>query len=357
MIQAKGPSCVKCSKLLDVREGQWVHAFPGNREAGLVGYHVPKLVVPALVSDPLTWAEIYRQKTKVGSSRQFIQEVLGIATQEGEREITRKQLEAICTLGPDLQNLLLKVKQNTYRWVISGCDWGGSDYIPELRIKKSTTVHVIMGIKPQGQLDILHIRRYAGMNYDDIVGDILHQHKAYKGYAMASDFGVGALYNSKLREKIPPERHLMFCYTGPSTKLLAEPKGDHQFNQWSLNKTESISLTFEALRQGRIRCFDWLIAQEYLQDALNLFRAPGERGQSGSGAGAGATTFIYRSHPTRCNDTLMSINYCHMLAKLLLGEPMLADQSIRIRLEAQLGGTFAGDIFFPPYGNSGAFSE
>ena len=310
-----------------------------------------------MASNVVKWTKIYRAKCRVGNSRQFIQEVLGIATEQGEREITRKQLEAICTLGVDLQNLLLKVKQNTYRWVVSGCDWGGSDYIPELRIKKSTTVHVIMGIKPQGQLEILHIRRYAGMNYDDIVGDILHQHKTYKGYAMASDFGVGAVYNSKLREKIPPERHLMFCYTGPSTELLAEPKGDHQFNQWSLNKTESISLTFEALRQGRIRCFDWLIAQEYLQDALNLFRAPGERGSSGSGAGSGATTFIYRSHPTRPNDCLMSINYCHMLSKLLLGEPMLADQSVRIRLESQLGGTFAGDIYFPPYGNSGAFSE
>jgi hypothetical protein len=138
--------------------------------------------------------------------------------------------------------------------------------------------------------------------------------------------------------------------------LLAEPQGAHQFNQWSLNKTESISLTFEALRQGRIHCFDWLIAQEYLQDALNLFRAPGERGSSGSGAGSGATTFIYRSHPTRPNDCLMSINYCHMLAKLLLGEPMLADMAIKIRLESQLSGTFAGDIYFPPYGNSGAFS-
>jgi len=238
----------------------------------------------------------------------------------------------------------LKAVQRQYRWVVSGCDWGGSDYIPELRIKKSTTVHVIMGILPGGQCDVLHMRRYSGMNYDDIVGDILHNHFAYQGYALASDFGVGAVYNSKLRQKIPAERHLIFCYTGPTSDLLAEPEGSHQYNQWSLNKTESISLVFDAIRQQRIRCFAWEIAQEYLQDCLNLFRAPGERGQSG---GSGSTTFIYRSHPTRPNDTLMALNYGFTLSRLLLGEPMLADVSVMFRLEAQLQGT--SDLSYPNF--------
>ena len=44
-------------------------------------------------------------KNRVGGSRQFQQEVLGIATEEGEKEITRKQLEAICTLGTSFPRL------------------------------------------------------------------------------------------------------------------------------------------------------------------------------------------------------------------------------------------------------------
>ena len=52
-------------------------------------------------------------------------------------------------------------------------------------------------------MDILHIRRYSGMNYDDIVGDIMHNHTAFCGTAIASDFGVGAVYNSKIRETCP----------------------------------------------------------------------------------------------------------------------------------------------------------
>ena len=88
------------------------------------------------------------------------------------------------------------------------------------------------------------------------------------------------------------------------------------------------------MRGGRIRCFAWEYAEEYLSDFLNLFRAPGER--SSSGQGSGATTFIYRSHPSKPNDTLMAVNYAYMLGKILLGEPMFADMSVKLRLEQTL---------------------
>ncbi len=50
------------------------------------------------------------------------------------------------------------------------------------------------------------------------------------------------------------------------------------------------------MRAGRIRCFAWEIAEEYLTDFLNLFRAPGEKATFGSGNAGAAATFIYR-HP------------------------------------------------------------
>jgi hypothetical protein len=348
MIQAPGPSCVKCRRLLNVREGKFVHANNALFNAGYRGFHIPQIIVPAVVYNPRRWAEIVKDKVRTGANRTFVQEVLGEATEQGEREITRKQLEAICTLGSDTQQLLLNAKTR-YRWVVSGCDWGGSDHIPELHIKRSTTVHAILGVLPTGDLDILHFRRYEGMNYDDITADIVHMHKTYSGYAIASDFGVGAVYNSGLRKEIPAERHLIWNYVGPASVLLSKPAGQHQYNQFSLNKTESISLTFEAVRRRRIRCFDYQLAQHYLQDFLNLFRAPGERSQQ-SGSTGGATTFIYRSHPSKPNDALMAVNYAFMLAKILLGEPMLADLSVKIHLEnCLLSGP--SDLYF-----SGAFS-
>ena len=137
------------------------------------------------------------------------------------------------------------------------------------------------------------------------------------------------MYNSKIRENFPPEKHLIFNYVGPASDLISEPRQAHIFNQWSLNKTESISLTYEAIRQQRIRCFDWGIAEEFLSDFLNLFRAPGE-------LAGGGTTFIYRAHPSKPSDTLMAVNYGFMLAKILLREPLFADLSLKLRLEQTL---------------------
>ena len=97
---------------------------------------------------------------------------------------------------------------------------------------------------------------------------------------------------------------------------------------------KELSLAFDAVRNQRIRCFDWAIAEEYLSDFLNLFRAPGER--TGSGTGAGGTTFIYRSHPSKPNDTLMAVNYAFMLTKILRAEPMFADLSLKLQLEQTL---------------------
>ena len=173
--------------------------------------------------------------------------------------------------------------------------------------------------------------RHAGATPGEVVEA---NHTAYNGRAIATDFGVGAVYNSKIRENFPAHKHLIFNYVGPASDLLSAPKAAHMYNQWSLNKTESLSLTFDAVRNQRIRCFDWAIAEEYLGDFLNLFRAPGER--TGSGAGAGGTTFIYRSHPSKPNDTLMAVNYAFMLTKILRGEPMFADLSLKLQLEQTL---------------------
>lgn len=340
MIQPAGCCCSKCKTLLNVRAGNYVHNDQFALDSGREGYHIPQIIVPAVVYNPLRWAAIYELKNRIGSSRKFFQEILGIATEEGEKEITKKQLQEICILGRDIDALQQTALKRGYRWVVSGCDWGGSDYNPDLKTKVSTTVHAMVGVAPTGEFDILHLRRYAGMNYDDIAYDIIANHNRLKGFGIASDFGVGAVYNSKLREKVPPERHLIFNYVGPASDLIKEPIGPHLYNQWSLNKTESISLIYDLVRTKMLRCYSWEFAEEYLMDFLNLFRAPGER--VGSGTGGGATTFIYRAHPTKPNDTLMAVNYAVMLGKILRGDPMFADMATQLHLSSILASDLSG---------------
>lgn len=327
MIQPIGPCCVKCGKLLNLYKGVFVHANQEAYSKNKIGLHIPQMIVPSVVYDERRWTEIYERKTRNTNMAKFLQEIVGIATQEGEREITKQHLMAICTLGSSLSRLLELAVRRQYMFIVSGCDWGGADHVPRFKIKKSTTVHAIGGVKANGRIDILHLRRYEGMGYDSIANDIIHNHKLYRGNMICSDYGVGAFYNTKLREHLPQDRHLIFGYVGPTSPLISEPKEEgHLFNQWSLNKTESLSITFEAIRNGRFQCFDWNLASPYLLDCLNVFRAPME-------SAAGGSTFVYRGSNSAPNDTLMSLNYLHMGAKILLREPMFKDVHTRARLD------------------------
>jgi hypothetical protein len=50
-----------------------------------------------------------------------------------------------------------------YRYVVSGMDWGGSDYNPAIKTKLSYTVHAILGVRTDGIMEGLHFKRYSGL--------------------------------------------------------------------------------------------------------------------------------------------------------------------------------------------------
>lgn len=84
-----------------------------------------------------------------------------------------------------------------------GCDWGGSDYNKATKTKLSYTAVTILGLAPDGALDILWSKKYAGMDYRTVAGDFLQAYKKYNCQAITSDFGVGAVYTMLIRDYIP----------------------------------------------------------------------------------------------------------------------------------------------------------
>lgn len=343
MIQPKGPSCVKCGRLLQVRLGQFIVTDHERDAIGHYGFHIPQIIVPSVVNHQFRWDEVVKKKDRY-DYRKFYQEILGIPTEEGEREITTQDLKNICVLGSDTGKLAAKARKGDYKWVLSGCDWGGSDYNPQRNIKISTTVHVIIGITPDNYLDILHFNRFHGMNYDEIADIIIRDHRRFHGDGFGTDFGAGAWYNAKIREHTHPSRHFVFDYTGPRQPLITMPKNPAMINLWNLNKSESLSMTFDATRRGRIRCFDWSLAEPYLSDFLNVYRAPGEKSSS---QGSGASTFLYMGSPSKPNDALMAVNYAHMLARVVLKEPMFADYSMQMTAERIMQSGFSPANYGP----------
>jgi len=327
MIGPVGPVCVKCERRIDTREGFWEDESPATAEAGHKGLHIPKIIVPAVVEDPAKWNEVYVMSRTVDQNL-FKREALGIPSKEGAREITIKQLEDMCILGS--QQLLIKNK-NKYRYIVSGCDWGGSDYIPAMKTKLSYTVHAILGITNARQFDILSMKQYSGMDYENIAGEIIHDHNALGACAIGTDFGVGAQYNNLLRKRLPPNRHFIFTYTGPTTAMFSVPSHEYLFNQYTINKTETITSLYEAFKSLRIRCYDWQIAKARLSECLNLIRAPNE-------SQTGMTNFRYIRHGSRSDDTLHAINYAYLFGRILLGEPLFVDQDLYTKVNETLFG-------------------
>lgn len=325
MMGPERPICPFTKWPLDVTDGFFVHKSPSLLAENRIGIHVPQIIIPEFANEFKYYAKILIA-SKSTDQNKFIQEYLGIPCESGQREITELRLQQLCTLTDSPEDRRAKAEKGYYKYVVSGCDWGGSEYDPVFRIKTSFTVHAMMGLAPDNGWDVIHMKRYPGMSYMQVASDIIKNHKYYKGFALGSDSGGGMAYNSFLRSSgdIPVERHMIFQYGGlPNTPMLAPVKSQNAINLFLLNRGESLSSLFSDLNRDpfAIRFPAWSESREYLMDMLNVMRVIAEtRG--------GVSWFQHHRNPTKADDFLHAINYCRVVAKVILGEPMFQDASM-----------------------------
>jgi hypothetical protein len=342
IIRPEGPTCPWTGRRLDVTDGTFVHANQSMQYENQIGFHIPQIIIPEYANDIVKWREIWRVYKKY-DHKKFLQEVLGIPTEEGAREITLQDIQRMCALPELPETLMKRAKSNYYRHIISGCDWGGSDYNPADRTKVSYTVHAILGITTDWKVHVLFMRRYSGMDYRSISSQIAEDHKRYEGNAIGSDYGVGGAYNMLLRESgcVNVERHLIFQYTAPNTAPLAQPSNSALYNHWCLNRTESLTELFRAVREGDILCYPFEEAKDHLMDFLNLYRVPSENA-------GGRTGFLYRRHGAKPDDTIHAINFAYAIARLYMKHPIMHDKALEVTVQRNLGvlsGGGDGDLF------------
>lgn len=325
MIQPKGLCCKKCGKLLNVRDGKWDFAAPNLLELGKWGFHIPQIIVPANTENKSKWMRIYVKSQDKKDFKGFCEEYLGEATEEGSKELSVNDLQKICKLGPmsNLRSKALDAKYGKhYQLLLSGVDWGGSDYNPASKTKASYTVHTIIGVLPSGEFDIIEVNRYAGMDWDEIAQSIAHTHNKYHCFALGCDRGVGEVYINALRKLMNPLKVITFKYAVPKSAMLAIPKESQFLNMYSLNRTESISALFSEIKNERIRTGSWEEMKDNLLECLNLVRSPSE-------SSSGETSLLYLKKPNKTDDFLHSLNFACILAKVIRGEPLFEDEQQR----------------------------
>ena len=352
-IHAEGFLNPATKQQLMVHQGHWLHQDRLKLEAGFTGFHIPQVIIPDYVYKPIKWREIVESYNKYRHNmKKFIQEILGIPTEEGQREITMKDLLRMCDSSLTADEMKARARKGYYSHIVSGCDWGGSDYNPASRVKVSYTVHVILGIAPDKKVDILHMRQYSGMDYRSIIHSIVTDHAEFRASAMGSDFGVGAAYNMLLRERqeISAERHMIFSYVGPNTAPIGVPKsGPGWFNQFSLNRTESISSLYSAIKTGDLRCYNWNESQDRLLELLNLYRIPTE-------SSTGVQSFRYERHGAKADDTMHAINFAYVITQLIKGVPIVEDMALKLRINEMFNTNSHGADTLWGWPNSGHIS-
>lgn len=323
IITVDGLRCPETKRLLNPHNGEFIHEDPRRVLAGFPSFHLPQIIVPEYTSGA-KWLEIWHDFKNYPRPK-FLKEVMGIPVTSGNREITEDDLKKMC--DPDMtfgriQAEILNGKRR-YHYIVSGCDWGGSDYNPATATKQSYTVHAMLGITHDGNFDLIHAQRYAGMAYQDIAGHIVHNHNKFNGFAIATDNGVGQYYNAYLRDcgKIRSDRLLLFQYN--DVKDYMAPIENSMFNLYSLNRTDSISALFSDVKppKMRLRCPRWDESSTYLTDFLNSIRSVTE-----TNSGRGIMRYI--RHGSKADDFMQAVNFAVNLGRVLLREPLIPSQQL-----------------------------
>ena len=139
---------------------------------------------------------------------------------------------------------------------------------------------------------------------------------------IGSDQGVGQYYNTMLRKTVPLNRHLIFQYVRQEAAELAINRNFPDRNMYLLNRDESLTSLFFAIKKKILSTYNWKEASGFLLECLNIVRVPDEKVDTGK------TVFRYRKHGTKPDDVLHALNFAYTVLRMLTGESMYGNAEL-----------------------------
>jgi hypothetical protein len=291
MIQADGMHCLECGKLLNVRNGEWVAAHP-DRINDFRGYHIPQVILPFHTENPHNWAKLIRKVMRLPLPI-LLQEVLGISHSVGSRIITEADIKRQSTL-PSVEELQQRLSR--YVMTVSGVDWGGAE-------QTSFTVHTVLGIRPDGKIDVIWARRFVGFDPEEVLSEIAKAHRFYHCSMLAADYGMGFDKNVILEQRFGITV-VQMMFTHQHNLMAFSPTLGH--NRWTLDKTTALEILFLAIKYGRIFFPNEEGFDVYTKDLLSPYEQVTETG--------GIAHRRFLRDPSQPDDFCMSLCFACMLA-------------------------------------------
>lgn len=251
MIQKHGVACSKCTALLDLSSGSWVHAKPERAEEKkkegdpdpFIGFHIPQIIVRDRVEPRSKYTDIYNKLygPRKYSLAKFSNEVLGISVETGSSPITAQQIRAasILDIGPDKP-----FRPAEYTMLGGGSDWGGSEIT-------SFTVGTLVGMHVSGNFHCLNAIRPTGIPDNERhipLARFFSENAAGSDlFAVMADAGfVGPVQNLNLAQRLSvPVGSVHYG----SLKSFFKP---HPGNHFTVDRTTLLYIVFSLIKEGRL---------------------------------------------------------------------------------------------------------
>ena len=255
-----GVICSKCgSDKMELERGQWVSSYSLSAQPKVVGFRICAL---HFAKAPwVIWDRDIIRKMEVRSQQLFFNETLALEYDGGTVPITKAELYAASDSSTRMTGVPTPL-DTSYQSV------GGIDYGPT-NSEVSNTVMVIVQRRP-GYYYVPYAKKFLGKegefsNIHDEVPKVLAK---WKGLFLAADYGMGEASNAEIRKRIGQDKLIAFQHVN-SQKERARWNG--KLGAFTLNRTESITLIFNALKKGIIRFPSALDMDLFFEDILNIY--------------------------------------------------------------------------------------
>lgn len=315
MIGPIGPVCAKCGKLINARNGVWVHAIPERRSED-AGYHIPQIIMPMHYEEPMRpgqipnnvsdkWMQLLRKRDGSGgyTDAKFLNEVLGESCDMGQKLITLHDIKQASVLHRNEWRTALD-HVGDYAVISVGVDWGGGgeDGI-------STTTIVVAGINVKtGKTDCIYTER-VNSGFDTVLEAkrCLEIFQAFRANIFCHDYGgAGAVRETLMMQTgLPMDRLIPFMYVRAPHKKMVELKRPGGYNQriyYTMDKTRSLLFLAQAIKSQVVLLPEFSSAQAITRDLLALIEERMEsRGK--------ADIFLITRSAKQTDDFAHALNY------------------------------------------------
>lgn len=299
-----GPACIHCGRVLDMKTGQWIAAFPSNTRT--LGVHIPQFCIPARTR-PNKWADLVSKATRY-SSVKLSNEVFGLPVGAGGRPLSLRQVMAVCNPARTAFDTKFPEDDRRILWTVLGVDWSttGSE--------KSYTVATVLGFDFLGKCYILYAQRMEGIDILAQVSRVLELFRTFQCSHIASDRGVGVLQGQLMKRSLGGDRVSMVNYVAAKTNLRYDKEGDF----FAADRTLAIDTSVIKIKLGQavLESPAWSLMEPFWKDALSVYEEESHTGRR-----------LYRKDEDAPDDFLHSLTFAMIASMIVKGEFQYQDKA------------------------------